>query len=95
VARKSYQSRSLEILQTHTQLIRRKSYVCLPEGGDEDDFFHAHRLLQCKGLDLAIEEEAASEERVAQSEAKAPTIQPKRRVLMLQLADIQVELQCH
>jgi hypothetical protein len=33
--------------------------------------------------------------RVAQSEAKAPTIQYKQRVLTLQLVDIQAELQCH
>jgi hypothetical protein len=42
-----------------------------------------------------MEEEAASKERVAQSEAKALAIQCKRQVLTLQLADIQAELQCH
>jgi hypothetical protein len=34
-----------KFLQTHTESIWRKSCVCLPKGDDEDDFFHAHRLL--------------------------------------------------
>jgi hypothetical protein len=48
VARKPYQSKSPEILQTHTQLIRRKSCVCLPEGDDEDNLFRTHRCYNAK-----------------------------------------------
>jgi hypothetical protein len=75
VARKSHQSGSPEVLQTHTQSFWRKSCVYISKGNDEDDFVGAHKVLQREGLDRATEEEATCKERVAQSKAMALALQ--------------------